>query len=198
MKSDFSTKLQALRAEKKVNQRQAAEDLDISQALLSHYEHGVREPRLEFIVKAGEYYGVSTDYLLGSGDSRQDNGSAAGGSAERERLKGLFSLIIAVLDDLPDGETRAAAAGYIEIAALNVFDALSGQDRLRDPMRGAALLAAEAAMLAKAGSAPGPDGQAYTYDALKERHPKAFEALSDINDKISDAVKKLRIIYDLG
>lgn len=32
---------------------------------MSHYEKGVREPGLAFIVRACDYYGVSSDYLLG-------------------------------------------------------------------------------------------------------------------------------------
>ena len=50
---------------KGVSQRTAAGVLGISQALLSHYENGIREPGLTFVVKACDYYGVSADYLLG-------------------------------------------------------------------------------------------------------------------------------------
>lgn len=39
--------------------------MGISQALLSHYEKGIRECGLDFLVKAAEYYDVSCDYLLG-------------------------------------------------------------------------------------------------------------------------------------
>ncbi len=48
-----------------VSQRTAAGDLGISQALLSHYENGIREPGLAFVVRACDYYGVSADFLLG-------------------------------------------------------------------------------------------------------------------------------------
>ena len=61
----FSDVFAALRREKQLSQRKVASDLKISQALLSHYENGLREPRLEFVVKACEYYGVSADYMLG-------------------------------------------------------------------------------------------------------------------------------------
>ena len=54
-----------LRKERGLSQKQAASDLNISQALLSHYEKGVRECGLDFLVRAAEYYDVSTDYLLG-------------------------------------------------------------------------------------------------------------------------------------
>ena len=51
-------------------QRQVAAALGVSQALLSHYENGVREPGLAFITRACAYYGVSADYLLGLSDCR--------------------------------------------------------------------------------------------------------------------------------
>ena len=68
MNADFSRTLALLRQEKGISQRQAAGALGISQALLSHYENGIREPGLTFVVKACDYYGVSADYLLGLTD----------------------------------------------------------------------------------------------------------------------------------
>ena len=63
--NDFSRTLSLLRREKKVSQREAAKELGISQALLSHYENGAREPGLAFVRKACDYYKVSADFLLG-------------------------------------------------------------------------------------------------------------------------------------
>lgn len=65
MNSDFARIMALLRKEKKISQKQAAQDLGISQGLLSHYEKGKRECGLDFLVKAADYYGVSCDYLLG-------------------------------------------------------------------------------------------------------------------------------------
>ncbi len=65
MASDFSRSLALLRQERGLSQRTAAKDLGISQALLSHYENGIREPGLAFVVKACDYYRVSADFLLG-------------------------------------------------------------------------------------------------------------------------------------
>lgn len=65
MNSNFPSILSKLRHEKHVNQRTAAIALNISQALLSHYENGLREPGLDFIDSACDYYNVSADYLLG-------------------------------------------------------------------------------------------------------------------------------------
>ena len=65
MQSGFAHKMSELRKKKGVSQRAAATDLKISQALLSHYENGAREPGLEFVCRACDYYGVSADFLLG-------------------------------------------------------------------------------------------------------------------------------------
>ena len=64
-KSKFAAILSQLRKERGSSQKKAAADLGISQALLSHYEKGIRECGLDFVIKCSEYYGVTTDYLLG-------------------------------------------------------------------------------------------------------------------------------------
>ncbi len=71
MAERFNEILSRLRREKGVSQREAASALGISQALLSHYEKGVREPGLVFLSQACEYYGVSADYILGRSAYRQ-------------------------------------------------------------------------------------------------------------------------------
>ena len=71
MKSTFSNRLALLRREKKLGQRAAAESLGISQALLSHYENGAREPGLAFVIRACDFYCVTADYLLGRSLSRE-------------------------------------------------------------------------------------------------------------------------------
>lgn len=64
MERSFPETLSALRRNRNISQRAAAADLNISQALLSHYETGAREPGLNFVCRACDYYGVSADYLL--------------------------------------------------------------------------------------------------------------------------------------
>lgn len=70
MNADFPRILTLLRKEKGISQKQAAAELNISQALLSHYEKGIRECGLEFVVKTADFYGVSCDYLLGRSPER--------------------------------------------------------------------------------------------------------------------------------
>lgn len=68
--SKFAEILSQLRKERGISQKKAANDLGISQALLSHYEKGIRECGLDFVIKCSEYYGVTTDYLLGVSTNR--------------------------------------------------------------------------------------------------------------------------------
>ena len=92
MATDFSRTLSLLRQERGLSQRKTAAALGISQALLSHYENGIREPGLGFVVKVCDYYHVSADYLLGRTLSR--DGAIIGAddlydsSAEKSSLKG--------------------------------------------------------------------------------------------------------------
>ncbi|MGN0568759.1 MAG: helix-turn-helix domain-containing protein [Acutalibacteraceae bacterium] len=71
MERNFSVILSRLRKEKNMSQKEAAAGLGVSQALLSHYENGIRECGLDFIIKAADFYNVTTDYLLGRSDSKQ-------------------------------------------------------------------------------------------------------------------------------
>lgn len=70
MNGDFPRLLTLLRKERGISQKSAAQQLGISQALLSHYEKGIRECGLDFIVRAADFYGVSCDYLLGRSPDR--------------------------------------------------------------------------------------------------------------------------------
>ncbi len=65
MNSTFPRLITLLRKEQGISQKKASADLGISQALLSHYEKGIRECGLNFVVRVADYYGVSCDYLLG-------------------------------------------------------------------------------------------------------------------------------------
>jgi len=100
---NFASVLSGLRREHGLSQRQAAADLGVSQALLSHYENGLREPRLEFVVRACDYYGVSADYMLGrAGSSRED----------AEELRGIAESLRSLserAERLADGQTAAGA-----------------------------------------------------------------------------------------
>lgn len=70
MERNFPVILCELRKERGLSQKEAASKLDISQALLSHYEKGIRECGQSFLIKVADFYGVTCDYLLGRSKSR--------------------------------------------------------------------------------------------------------------------------------
>jgi len=138
MANDFSRTLSLLRQEKGVSQRKAAAELGISQALLSHYENGIREPGLSFVVKVCDYYRVSADYLLGRTLSRDgaiiDAGELYDSSAEKGTLKGSIlatlqkklvvntaNLLFDLLGKLGDRQAITAAGDYLSAALYRLL-----------------------------------------------------------------------------
>jgi len=91
MKTEFSNRLGKLRREKGLSQRQASSQFGISQALLSHYENGAREPKFEFVLEACKFYKVTADYLLGRTRERR---------AQSEIISGKIDAVINSLEEL--------------------------------------------------------------------------------------------------
>ena len=136
--SEFSRTLSLLRRERGVSQRTAAADLGISQALLSHYENGVREPGLSFVVKACDYYNVSADFILGRTLSREGSmltseevlnaaepGNVLQGSVmatlQSKLLSGAVSVLFGLLGKLGDKTAINAAASYLGSAVYQLY-----------------------------------------------------------------------------
>ena len=97
---DFPRIITLLREERGLSQRKAAEDLGISQPLLSHYEKGLRECGLDFVVKAAEYYDVSADYLLGRTANRKSGQVVISDSPESEILPSHHSAKTGIINAL--------------------------------------------------------------------------------------------------
>jgi GTP-binding protein LepA len=138
MSDRFASALAELRHEKGVNQRTAAKDLHISQALLSHYENGLREPGLDFVRSACRYYQVSADYLLGL--SPVKNGLAfpddADAGSEFTSLTSTAaeagSALLTSLAYASSNAVKEAAAEILLISLYKLFRNLSsGQDAQR-------------------------------------------------------------------
>ncbi len=66
--SKFNERIKELRNNKKISQAVIAEYLGITKQAYSLYEIGKREPDYETLLKIGEYFDVSVDYLLGNSD----------------------------------------------------------------------------------------------------------------------------------
>ena len=141
MNADFSRTLALLRQEKEISQRKAAADLGISQALLSHYENGVREPGLAFVKKACDYYHVSADYLLGRTldrdggmidsdelyDSSDEKGTLRGSIAatlQKKLLVNTVNLLFELLGKTNCREAVTAAGQYLGAAIYPLYRAL--------------------------------------------------------------------------
>ena len=138
MNADFSRVLSLLRQEKGISQRKAASALGISQALLSHYENGIREPGLAFVTKACDYYHVSADYLLGRSLSRDgaviEAEELADASEAKEDLKGSVmakfqkklivnpaSVLFDLLGRTNNKDAVAHAGAYLSGALYQIF-----------------------------------------------------------------------------
>ena len=136
--TEFSRTLSLLRQERGVSQRTAASDLGISQALLSHYENGIREPGLSFVVKACDYYHVSADFILGRTLSRDGSmlsseevlGAAEPGNIlqgsvlatlQSKLLSGAVGVLFGLLGKLGDKTAINAAAAYLGGAVYQLY-----------------------------------------------------------------------------
>ena len=136
--TEFSRTLSLLRQERGVSQRTAAKDLGISQALLSHYENGIRDPGLAFVVKACDYYHVSADFILGRTLSRDGSmltseevlntaepGNILQGSVmatlQSKLLSGAVGVLFGLLGKLGDKGAINAAAAYLGSAVYQLY-----------------------------------------------------------------------------
>lgn len=61
--------LKKLREAKGLTKKQTAAELGISERAYLTYEYGERDPKLDTLQKLADFYGVSTDYLLGRPDA---------------------------------------------------------------------------------------------------------------------------------
>lgn len=61
----FNNKIEELRKEKKLSQRELAKLVGTSQANISRWEMGMTEPSIIECWKLADYFGVSIDFLCG-------------------------------------------------------------------------------------------------------------------------------------
>ncbi len=68
----FGEKLKELRTNRNIFQKDLAEYIGVSRAIISQYESGDKYPSIDTIEKIAEYFGVTIDYLLGSNNTIND------------------------------------------------------------------------------------------------------------------------------
>ena len=124
MNRSFARTISLLRREKGISQKAAAAELGVSQALLSHYENGIRECGLDFVVRAAEYYGVSCDYLLGrtptpSGSKNDAGGASAGG--KHDSLLGAVRMLLTMAERIGCERLTQEVEGYLTASVYRLF-----------------------------------------------------------------------------
>ena len=67
----FSDRLISLRNERRLTQEEMANIINKKRSTVSGYETGGKEPEFETVCFLAQYFGVSTDYLLGRSDNRR-------------------------------------------------------------------------------------------------------------------------------
>lgn len=189
MKTDFAAILSMLRRENNLSQKKAADELGISQALLSHYENGIREPKMEFIIKACRYYGVSTDYILGRTVEKSYDGKITLSCSEAsQKYAGAASLLIAILADIGDDQLKAGAATYIGYSIYRVISALCASDDCYEPLFDAAMKTAEADLLRqlrRLKADPALKAE-LSNEALMKKYPEQYDALAQLEEDIKN------------
>lgn len=61
----LQNRLTDLRLKEGLLQRDVADTLHIHRSTYSYYERGKTNPPLDILIKLADYFGVTTDYLLG-------------------------------------------------------------------------------------------------------------------------------------
>lgn len=126
MTSFFPHAILSLRIEKGLSQKDAAAELGISPALLSHYEKGIRECGLDFLCRCADFYDVTTDFLLGRSAERHKStlasqpASSSLGTSEndeyKQQLVGTVSMLFDMLSENPATEFTKGVNTYLSAA----------------------------------------------------------------------------------
>ena len=61
----FGERIKELREINNISLQELAEALKSTKSTLSRYENNIMQPRATFVQKMAEYFGVTTDYMLG-------------------------------------------------------------------------------------------------------------------------------------
>lgn len=131
MAEAFPRTLSLLRKERGLSQKSAAAALHVSQALLSHYENGAREPSYDFLIRAAAYYHVSTDYLLGLTMSRERSedilrsggpeSEAAASIHKQKLLQNSVALLYDLLQGIGSDRFTERVERYLILAVYKLF-----------------------------------------------------------------------------
>lgn len=62
---DFGIMLKQLRKSHSLTQKELGSKIGLSKAVISKYENGMGYPTFDVLIHISDYFGVTTDYLLG-------------------------------------------------------------------------------------------------------------------------------------
>ncbi|MBQ7505107.1 MAG: helix-turn-helix transcriptional regulator [Ruminococcus sp.] len=207
MTKEFGRMISNLRKKRGLSQKDAAAELGISQSLLSHYEKGIRECGLEFLVKIAEYYEVSTDYLLGRAPAANAEENAASTESadvqivksntfcllNRRVINNSASIIYSILSDINNKKLQKNISDYLSIAHYNMFrklyslkennpnDIFKLRSQNYETLCDAGLRILEARIKTAAENIDGPK---LSFDILADKFP---ESISSLNEMIKNA-----------
>ncbi len=71
--SIFSIRINQLKVDKNLLQREIADGVGMSLRTYQHYEKGQQEPKMSSLIAIADYFGVSIDYLVGRTDNPSVN-----------------------------------------------------------------------------------------------------------------------------
>ena len=79
--NNFSQNLIFLRRDRNLTQPQLAKAINVSNAVVSFWENGKNEPKVSYIKKLANFFGVTTDFLLGQTDEWGNNLDTTGNNS---------------------------------------------------------------------------------------------------------------------
>lgn len=62
---DFGENFKKLRKSRNLTQKEMGAKIGLSKAVVSKYENGMGYPTYDVLIRIAQYFGVTTDYLLG-------------------------------------------------------------------------------------------------------------------------------------
>lgn len=95
-------KIKELRKNNKITQEQLGNAIGVSKMAISYFEKGKKSPGRESLKKIADYFGVTTDYLLGRSEDPELNEEED--KVVSEEGKNIMSLI----ESLPEDERKKA------------------------------------------------------------------------------------------
>ena len=70
---DYTKRIRDFREDNDKTQQEVADYLSTSQTMYARYERGANELPIRHLIKLADFYGVSTDYILGRTDNQKMN-----------------------------------------------------------------------------------------------------------------------------